>query len=99
MDNTSKRVEGAVEELGGKIKAGVGKLAGNERMEAEGHATALKGKVKQEGAKAVERVKGKIEEVAGSIKSGVGDILDDKSMETEGKAKELQGKARQALND
>lgn len=99
MSNTSKRVEGAVQELSGKIKAGLGKLTGNERLEAEGRATALKGKATQEGAKAIERVKGKVQEVAGSIKAGAGDLVDDKSMEVEGHAKELEGKARQALND
>ncbi len=38
MSNDSKRAEGAAEEIGGKIKGGVGKLIGNDRMNAEGTA-------------------------------------------------------------
>ena len=47
---TVKRGEGAVEELGGKIKAGVGKAIGNEQMELEGRAKQAKGVAKQEAA-------------------------------------------------
>jgi uncharacterized protein YjbJ (UPF0337 family) len=98
MSNTSKRVEGAVEELGGRVKAGVGAVLGNDRLELEGRAAALKGKVKQEVSKALETVKGKIQEVAGSVKSAAGELADDDSMQAEGKTKELEGEARQALN-
>ena len=34
MSNNGKRAEGAAEELGGKIKGSVGKLIGNDRMQA-----------------------------------------------------------------
>jgi uncharacterized protein YjbJ (UPF0337 family) len=98
MSNLSKRVEGAAEELAGRIKAGVGALTGNERLEFEGRAAALKGKLKQEVSKAIETVKGKIQEATGSAKSYVGELADDESMQAQGKAKELEGKARQALN-
>jgi uncharacterized protein YjbJ (UPF0337 family) len=36
MSNASKRGEGAAEELGGKLKKGIGQLIGNEQMEDEG---------------------------------------------------------------
>lgn len=98
MSNTSKRVEGAVEEIGGKIKGSLGKLTGNERMEAEGRATELKGQAKQEAAKAAERTKGKFEEVVGGAKSVVGDVVDNDELEAEGDAQRLQGKARQEAN-
>ena len=62
----SKRNEGIGEEIGGKIKAGVGKLVGNEEMQAEGKAHELHGKAKQEAAKAAERTKGKVQEAAGA---------------------------------
>jgi len=52
MSNASKRDEGAAEKLGGKIKGGIGRLVGNERMEAEGEAKEAKGRAKQEVAKA-----------------------------------------------
>ena len=63
MSNASKRGEGAVEELGGKIKQTVGSVIGNDKMEAEGHAKKVEGHGKQEAAKAAERVKGKVDEI------------------------------------
>ena len=47
MGNTTKRIEGAATELGGKIKKGVGSLIGNEQMEAEGRVTELEGEAEQ----------------------------------------------------
>lgn len=98
MSNAGKRTEGKGEEIGGKIKAGVGKLIGNEQMQAEGQAHAAKGKAKQEAAKGAERAKGKIQEAVGSAKGALGDALDNEQMEAEGRAKKLEGQARQAAN-
>ena len=98
MSSESKRGEGAIEELGGKIKAGVGKLIGNEQMELEGRAKQLKGAAKQEGAKAAARTKGKVDELVGKAKDGAGILLDDEELEAEGRAQEALGKARQELN-
>jgi len=98
MSNGQKRSEGLVEEVAGKIKGTVGKVIGNEQMEAEGKAKELKGEAKQEAAKAGERVKGKIEEVGGAIKNRIGAAIDNEQMQAEGKAKELKGEARQAAN-
>jgi uncharacterized protein YjbJ (UPF0337 family) len=95
---TIKRGEGAVEELGGKIKAGVGKAIGNEQMELEGRAKQAKGVAKQETAKAGERVKGKIEQGIGRVKSTIGAALDDDDLEAEGDAQETLGEARHELN-
>ena len=39
------RIEGAAKQTGGKIKEGVGKLIGDTKMEAEGHADQVEGKV------------------------------------------------------
>ena len=47
MSNQSDRAAGAVKEAGGKIKKGVGKLIGNEQMEAEGKAKELQGEARQ----------------------------------------------------
>lgn len=96
--NTQKRTEGAVEQVAGKIKGGVGRVIGNEQMEAEGRAKELKGQAKKEGAKAAERTKGKVEEIAGAAKGTIGDVIDNEQMEAEGRAKELQGQARQKAN-
>ena len=63
MSNASKRADGAVEELGGKIKQTVGAVIGNHKMEAEGHAKKVEGHGKQEAAKAAEHVKDKVDEI------------------------------------
>jgi len=60
MSNASKRVAGAAEELGGKIKGGAGKLIGNKQMQVEGKARELEGKAKLQLAKAADRVKVKL---------------------------------------
>jgi uncharacterized protein YjbJ (UPF0337 family) len=99
MSNETKRAEGAAEEIGGKIKKGIGKLIGNDQMEAEGIVKEKKGEAKQEAAKAAERTKGKIEEVVGAVKNRVGAVIDNEQMEAEGRAKELEGEARIKANE
>lgn len=98
MSNAGNRTEGVVEQVGGKIKAGVGALIGNEQMEAEGRAKELQGKAREESAKAAERGKGALEEVGGAIKKNVGALIDNEQMQVEGKATELKGEARQKAN-
>src|SRR5215203_694229 len=98
MNNASKRSEGAAEKLGGKIKGKVGKLIGDERIEAEGELKEAKGRAKEDTAKAAERSKGKLEEATGAIKNRVGAVIDNEQMQAEGKARELKGQARQRAN-
>ena len=98
MSNVSKRGEGAVEEIGGKIKETVGKVIGSERLQTEGHANKLKGQAKQDSAKSAERAKGKIEQITGAIKNRVGAVIDNDRMKVEGRAKERQGESRQKAN-
>ena len=98
MSNTGKRVEGAAEELIGKVKKGLGEVIGNEQMEAEGLAKEKKGEAKQEAVKAAERTKGTAQEVFGTVKNKVGELIGNEQMEAEGKAKQLEGEARQAAN-
>jgi uncharacterized protein YjbJ (UPF0337 family) len=99
MSNQADRGEGKAEELGGKIKRGVGKAIGNEQMEAEGAVKEVKGQARQEEAKGKERVKGKVEEVTGGLKNRAGALIDNEQMQAEGKAREVKGEARQKLND
>jgi uncharacterized protein YjbJ (UPF0337 family) len=98
MNNASKRAAGAVEELGGKIKGAVGKLVGNDRMQAGGKATELKGRARQSVAKATERTKGKVEEIVGSIETRLGAAAGNERVRVQGKATELKGDARQRGN-
>ena len=60
MRNEIKRVEGAAEVLGGKIKGEAGKLIGNKQMQVMGKARELEGKAKLQLAKAADRVKVKL---------------------------------------
>ncbi len=99
MSNQSKRAEGKAEELGGKIKKGIGKVIGNEQMEAEGLVKEKKGEAKQEAAKSAERTKGKVEEIVGAVKNRVGAVIDNEQMQVEGRAEELKGEARQKANE
>jgi len=98
MSTATKRIEGAAEELKGKIKKGFGRLTGDERTEAEGRAEESFGRGKQEAAKAVERAKGRAEQVIGGVKKHIGQAVGDRRVAAEGKAKQLEGRARQKLN-
>jgi len=98
MSNASRRSEGVAEKLGGKVKGAVGKLIGNEQMQAEGKVKEVKGQAKEQAAKSAERTKGKVEEFSGAIKNRVGAVIDNEQMQAEGKLKELKGEARQKAN-
>lgn len=39
------RIEGAAKNIGGKIKEGIGKLTGDEKLKAEGKADQVEGKI------------------------------------------------------
>ena len=54
-------VEGKVENIGGKIKEGIGNLTGDRSLEAEGEA---------------DQVEGQSQETWGKLKRGVGDTID-----------------------
>jgi uncharacterized protein YjbJ (UPF0337 family) len=98
MSNTSQRIKGAAEQAGGTIKKRVGRLIGNEQMEAEGRVSEVSGEAQQASAKAAERVEGAVEQVSGAVKHGAGKLLGNQQMAAEGKARELQGQARRKLN-
>ncbi len=94
----SKRSEGKAEEIGGAIKKNVGKLIGDEKLEAEGKLKELKGVSRQESSKAGERAKGAVEELLGAVENRVGHLIDNERMQAEGKVHELKGQARQKAN-
>ena len=99
MGQMKKRAEGAVEEVVGKVKKGIGAALGNEKLEAQGRAEELGGRDQQESAKRVERAKGTAEELYGKAKAAVGDAIDDEKIQIEGEATKLKGQARQAANE
>lgn len=98
MSHSNKRIEGKGEEIGGRIQAGIGKLVGDERMQAAGLKHQVAGKAKQEAAKGAARTKGKVQEAIGAVKGGVGAALGNPRLEAEGRAQELEGEARQIAN-
>ena len=98
MSNESQKGEGVAQQIGGKIKAGIGKIVGDDVMQAEGEAKHAEGVAREESAKAAERAKGAVEKVVGAVKNRVGQVIDDDKLAAEGKVKELEGEARQKHN-
>jgi uncharacterized protein YjbJ (UPF0337 family) len=67
MGSTSDKASGIGNQTAGKIKQGVGKATGNDRLEAEGGAQEAKGKVQ----KAVGETKSAVKEAADAAASVV----------------------------
>lgn len=80
---------GRSEELKGKMKEGLGKLTGDEALEAEGTGQQKAGETQR-------KASGAINEAKGSVKDTLGDALDSPTMEAEGKADRLRGKAERS---
>lgn len=99
MSNQKDKGAGVAQQVVGRFKQGIGKVIGNERMEAEGKAQELEGRAREEAAKAAERSKGKVEQVVRAIKNRAGAVIDDELLQAEGKAQELKGEARQTTNE
>ncbi|WP_292051039.1 MULTISPECIES: CsbD family protein [unclassified Brevundimonas] len=53
------RIEGAVKNIGGKIKEGIGNLTGDEKLKAEGNADQVEGKVQNAVGGAKDALRGK----------------------------------------
>jgi uncharacterized protein YjbJ (UPF0337 family) len=77
------------DELKGRVKKGVGKVAGDERLQAEGEADVAEARTRR-------KTKGALREVGGTLKEGVGKLSGDETTEVEGKAERLRGKSEQA---
>jgi len=78
---------GTGKELKGSLKEGVGKLVGNEKLEAKGHAEKVKGRTRRRAGGLAKEVKGTAKQVAGKT---TGDI----DLEFEGKAEAKVGRAQ-----
>ena len=75
-----------LDELKGNVKEGIGKVTGNERLEAEGDAEA-------DAAKARRKTKGAMRQAGGKVKETVGDVIGNERLEAGGKADQLRGRA------
>jgi uncharacterized protein YjbJ (UPF0337 family) len=78
-----------VDELTGNVKAGFGKLSGNERLETEGEAGSGTARAKR-------KTKGALREAGGTVKQGIGKLTRDEATQAEGTAGKLRGKAEKA---
>ena len=80
---------GRKDEMVGGLKQGLGKITGDEGLEAEGSAQKNMGKTRR-------KMSGAMHEVKGNIKKGVGDLIDSPTLEAEGEAEKLRGKVERA---
>ena len=78
-------MSGSADEVKGGLKEGVGKLLGNEKLEAKGSAQKTKGRTKRRAGALPKEVKGTAKEAAGKL---TGDI----DLEYEGKAQAKAGR-------
>ena len=76
---------GTKDEMMGGIKKGLGKLTGDEALEAEGH-------VQQTGGRAARKTSGAMNEVKGNVKKAAGDLLDSPTLQAEGEADKVRGR-------
>jgi uncharacterized protein YjbJ (UPF0337 family) len=80
---------GRSDELKGSLKEGLGKLTGDEALEAEGKGQKQVGEAKR-------KVSGTVTEAVGNVKGAVGDALDSPTLEAEGAVDKARGKAERA---
>lgn len=76
-------------EAKGSLKKGVGKLTGNEQLQAEGESDKTKGKAARE-------TKGAANQAGGAVKSAVGKAVGNEQMQVEGEAQRAKGKTQSA---
>jgi len=76
-----------IDESKGSIKEGLGKVTGNERLEAEGEA-------EHDAARAARDAKGVGNQVKGSVEENVGKLTGDEETQARGVADRLKGDAQ-----
>jgi len=80
---------GRKDEMVGGLKEGLGKLTGDDGLEAEGAAQKNMGKAER-------KTSGTIHEAKGGFKKGVGDLIGSPTLEAEGEAEKVHGKVEKA---
>ena len=78
---------GSGDELKGSLKEGLGKLTGDEALEAEGA-------TQKTGGRATRKVSGAVDQGKGSLKGAAGDALDSPSLKGEGFVDKVKGKLK-----
>jgi len=82
-------MSGRKDEMVGGLKQGLGKLTGDDGLEAEGAAQKNMGTAER-------KTSGALHEVKGSVKKGVGKLIDSPTLQAEGEAEKLGGKIEKA---
>jgi uncharacterized protein YjbJ (UPF0337 family) len=80
---------GTKDEALGSVKQGIGKLTGDEALEAEGTMQKSSGRAKR-------RTGGAAREVKGNVQKAAGDLLDSPTLEAEGEADKARGRIERA---
>ena len=76
---------GTKDELVGGAKEGLGKLTGDEALEAEGA-------TQKTGGRAARKATGAAHEIKGNVKKAAGEVLDSPTLKAEGEADKVRGK-------
>jgi uncharacterized protein YjbJ (UPF0337 family) len=80
---------GRSEEMKGGIKEGLGKLTGDEALQAEGQAEKERGRARR-------KTSGAMSEAKGSVKRGAGKAMDSPTLEAEGEMDKRRGRSERA---
>lgn len=80
---------GTKDEIVGGIKQGLGKMTGDEALEAEGT-------MQKTGGRAARKSTGAAHEVKGNIKKAAGKLLDSPTLQAEGEADRVRGKVERS---
>ena len=76
---------GTKDEFVGGVKQGLGKLTGDEALEAEGT-------MQKTGGRAARKTTGAAHEIKGNMKKAAGDLLDSPTLKAEGEVDKVRGK-------
>ncbi len=82
-------MSGRKNEIIGGIKEGLGKVTGNDTLEAEGTAQKAAGKTER-------KMSGAGHQVKGSVKSAAGSLIDSPTLKAQGEAEKVQGRIERA---
>ena len=107
---SDNRVDGAGHKIMGSIKEGMGKLTGDEKLQAEGATEKMGGSMQNAAGKVQDsvasephagidhdRVEGAGRKFGGSVKEGVGNLTGDEKLKAEGHADKTAGGIQNAI--
>ena len=96
--STTDKAKNAAQNAKGKVKEGLGKATGNDRLEAEGKRDQAAARIKKAGEKVKDTAEHGAEAVKGKVKEGVGKATGDDHMAAEGQADQAAARLEEDLN-